>query len=55
MIGVELPNPKTNMFAHKTVARCTMHGPCGIAFPNAHAWKKANVKSNIHASSNPRQ
>jgi hypothetical protein len=35
MINVELPNPKTNKLAHKTVTRCMMHGPCGVAFPNA--------------------
>jgi hypothetical protein len=27
MISIELPNPKTNMLAHKTVAKCMMHGP----------------------------
>jgi hypothetical protein len=44
MISVEFPNPETNRLAHETVARCMMHGPCGAAFPNAHAWKMANAK-----------
>ncbi len=44
MISVELPNSETNKLAHKTLAKCTMHGPCGAAFPNARAWKKANAK-----------
>jgi hypothetical protein len=35
MISAELLNPETNMLAHKMVARCMMHGPCGVAFPNA--------------------
>jgi hypothetical protein len=35
MISAELPNPETNRLAHKTVARCMTHGPCGVAFPNA--------------------
>jgi hypothetical protein len=34
MISAELPNPETNRLAHETVARCTMHGPCGTVFPN---------------------
>ncbi len=55
MISAELPNSETNKLAHKTIARCMMHGPCGAAFPNAHAWKKANAKNNIHASSNLRR
>jgi hypothetical protein len=55
MINAELPNSETNKLAHETVARCMMHGPCGVAFPNAHAWKKANAKNNTHASSNPRR
>jgi hypothetical protein len=29
------PNPETNRLAHKTVVRWMMHGPCGVAFPNA--------------------
>jgi len=35
MINAELPNPKINKLAHEMVAICTMHGPCGTAFPNA--------------------
>jgi hypothetical protein len=35
MISAELPNLETNRLAHETVARCMMHGPCGVAFPNA--------------------
>jgi len=35
MISAELPNSETNKLAHETVAKCTMHGPCGAAFPNA--------------------
>jgi hypothetical protein len=55
MISAELLNLETNKLAYKTVARCMMHGPCGAVFPNApYAWKMANVKNNIHASSNPR-
>jgi hypothetical protein len=55
MISAELSNPETIRLAHEMVARCMMHGPCGVVFPNAHAWKMANAKNNIHASSNPRQ
>ncbi len=35
MISAKLLNPETNRLAHKTVVRCMMFGPCGIAFPNA--------------------
>jgi hypothetical protein len=35
MISAELPNPETNMLVHETVAKCMMHGPCGVTFPNA--------------------
>ncbi len=35
MINAEFLNPKTNRLAHETVVRCMMHGPCGVAFPNA--------------------
>ncbi len=44
MISVELPNSKTNKLAHKTVARCTMHGPCGAAFPNAPCMEEGKCK-----------
>ncbi len=32
MISAELPNPKTNRLAHKMIARCMLHGPCGAVF-----------------------
>jgi hypothetical protein len=35
MISAELPDSDSNKLAHETVARCMMHGPCGVAFPNA--------------------
>jgi len=44
MINAELPNPKTNRLAHKTVTRCTMHGPCGVAFPNAPCMEEGKCK-----------
>jgi hypothetical protein len=55
MISAELSNSETNKLAHETVARCMMHGPCGVAFPNARAWKNANAKNNIHINSNLRR
>jgi len=55
MINAELPNSETNKLAHKTVARCTMHGPCGAAFPNAPCMEEGKCKKNMHASSNPRR
>jgi hypothetical protein len=54
MINVELPNPKTNRLAHETIAKCMMHGPCGVAFPNAPCMEDGKCKKNIHTSSNPR-
>jgi hypothetical protein len=44
MISVELPNLKTNKLAHKTVARCMVHGPCGAAFPNATCMEESKCK-----------
>jgi hypothetical protein len=46
MISVELPNPnpKTNKLAHETVAKCMMHGPCGVAFPNAPCMEDGKCK-----------
>jgi hypothetical protein len=44
MINAELPNSKTNKLAHKTVARCMMHGPCGVAFPNAPCMEEDKCK-----------
>jgi hypothetical protein len=35
MMSVELPNPEINRLAHEMIARCMMHGPCGVAFQNA--------------------
>ncbi len=43
MISAELPNSATNN-AHETVARCTMHGPCGAAFPNAPCMEEGKCK-----------
>jgi hypothetical protein len=53
MIIVRLPNPKINKLAHETciVSKCMME----LHFHMPHAWKKANAKNNIHASSNPKQ
>jgi hypothetical protein len=44
MISAELPNSETNKLAHETVARCTMHGPCGVAFPNALCMEEGKCK-----------
>jgi hypothetical protein len=44
MISAELPNSKTNKLVHETVARCTMHGPCGVAFPNASCMEEGKCK-----------
>ncbi len=44
MISDELPNPETNKLAHETVAKCTMHGPCGAAFPNAPCMEEGKCK-----------
>ncbi len=44
MNSVELPNSKTNKLAHETFARCTMHGPCGAAFPNAPCMEEGKCK-----------
>ncbi len=54
MMSAKLPNSETNELAHKTLARCMMHGPCGAAFPNAPCMEKGKCKKNTHASSNPR-
>jgi hypothetical protein len=55
MISAELLNSKINKLAHETVAICMMHGPCGVAFPNAPCMEDGKCKSNIHASSNLRR
>jgi hypothetical protein len=44
MTSDELPNPETNMLAHKTVVRCMMHGPCGVVFPNAPCMEDGKCK-----------
>jgi hypothetical protein len=54
MLSAEFLNPETNRLAHETVAKCMMHGPCGVAFLNAPCMEDGKCKKNIHASSNPR-
>jgi hypothetical protein len=44
MISAELPNSETNKLAHETVARCMMHGPCGVAFLNALCMEESKCK-----------
>ncbi len=44
MISAELSNSETNKLAHKTVARCMMHGPCGAVFPNAPCMEEVKCK-----------
>jgi len=44
MISVKLLNPETNRLAHKTIAKCMMHGPCGVAFPNAPCMENGKCK-----------
>jgi len=44
MISAELPNLETNKLAHKMVARCMMHGPCGATFPNAPCMEEGKCK-----------
>jgi hypothetical protein len=44
MISVKLPNPETNRLAHETVVKCMMHGPCGVAFPNAPCMEEGKCK-----------
>jgi hypothetical protein len=44
MISAKLLNPETNRLTHETVARCMMHGPCGVAFPNALCMEKGKCK-----------
>jgi hypothetical protein len=47
MISVEFPNLETNKLAHKTVIKCMMHGPCGVAFPNAPCMEDDKCKKII--------
>ncbi len=44
MISAEFLNPKTDKLAHETVVRCMMHGPCGVAFPNAPCMEDGKCK-----------
>jgi hypothetical protein len=44
MINVKLPNPEANRLAHEMVVRCMMHGPCGVAFPNAPCMEDGKCK-----------
>ncbi len=44
MISAELLNSETNKLAHVTVARCMMHGPCGVVFPNAPSMEEGKCK-----------
>ncbi len=44
MISAKLLNPKINRLAHKTIARCMMHGPCGAVFPNAPCMEDGKCK-----------
>ncbi len=46
-LQVESVLPKTckeNKLAHKMVARCMMHGPCGVVFPNAPCMEEGKCK-----------
>ncbi len=54
MISAELPDSETNKLAHETVAKCMMHVHVELHFQMPRAWKKANAKISIHASSNLR-
>ncbi len=47
MISAKLSNPETNRLAHEIVARCMMHGPCGVAFPNAPCMEVGKCKKQI--------
>ncbi len=44
MISAKPPKLETNRLAHETVARCMMHGPCGVAFPNAPCMEDGKCK-----------
>ncbi len=44
MISVEFLNLETNKLAHDTVAKCMMHGPCGVTFPNASCMEDGKCK-----------
>jgi hypothetical protein len=44
MINAKLSNPETNRLAHEMVARCMMHGPCGVVFLNAPCMEEGKCK-----------
>jgi hypothetical protein len=44
MISAKFLNSETNKLAHEMVAICTMHGPCGVAFPNAPCMEEGKCK-----------
>jgi hypothetical protein len=44
MISAKLLNLETNKLAHETVARCMMHGPCGVVFSNAPCMEDGKCK-----------
>ncbi len=44
MISAKLSNLEMNKLAHKTVAKCMMHGPCGVTFPNAPCMEEGKCK-----------
>jgi len=44
MINAEFSNPETNKLAHKTIAKCMMHGPCGATFLNAPCMEDGKCK-----------
>jgi len=45
MINVKFSNPETNKLAHKIIAKCMMHGPCGAAFPNVPCMEEGKCKN----------
>ncbi len=44
MISAEFPNLETNKLAHEMAAICMIHGPCGVAFPNAPCMEDGKCK-----------
>ncbi len=44
LLHAHILNPETNRLAHETVAKCMMHGPCGVAFPNAPCMEDGKCK-----------